>query len=126
MLYLFLDVEQNFGTFCTCVLSAYLRRRCIYRRPDEILQERKPYSNTLRRRSIRRVMCLLHFVFKSILYELLSNVTEYFDKPSGSALPSHFYRLSVTNKVTQTGCDYAYAEGRELKTLLILCFYNYP
>ncbi|KAF5396858.1 hypothetical protein PHET_09935 [Paragonimus heterotremus] len=33
---------------------------------------------------------------------------------------------SVTNKVTQMGCDYAYAGRMGLKTLEVLCFYNYP
>ncbi|KAF7258032.1 hypothetical protein EG68_04288 [Paragonimus skrjabini miyazakii] len=33
---------------------------------------------------------------------------------------------SVMNKVTQMGCDYANTDGSTLKTLRILCFYNYP
>ncbi|KAF7260610.1 hypothetical protein EG68_02274 [Paragonimus skrjabini miyazakii] len=76
------------------------------------------------------------------IYEQLSNVTEYFDKPSDLGLPAYFFHLiitlfvrsyvprmfpkSATNKVTQMGCDYAHANWRILKTLRILCFYNYP
>ncbi|KAF7258035.1 hypothetical protein EG68_04291 [Paragonimus skrjabini miyazakii] len=60
------------------------------------------------------------------IYEMLSNVTEYFDVPSDLDLPAPFYHLSATNKVTQMGCDYAHTEGRTLKLLRILCFYNYP
>ncbi|KAF5394751.1 hypothetical protein PHET_10352 [Paragonimus heterotremus] len=65
------------------------------------------------------------FVFYRI-YEMLSNVTEYFDVPSDLDLPAPFYHLSATNKVTQMGCDYANTGGITLKTLRILCFYNYP
>ncbi|KAF5396676.1 hypothetical protein PHET_10311 [Paragonimus heterotremus] len=60
------------------------------------------------------------------IYEQLSNVTNYFDVPSESGLTEYFYHLSVTNKVTQMGCDYAYAGRMGLKTLEVLCFYNYP
>ncbi|KAF7257327.1 hypothetical protein EG68_10002 [Paragonimus skrjabini miyazakii] len=60
------------------------------------------------------------------LYEMLPNVTKYYDKKGGGLLATFFYRLTSTNKTTQMGCDYTYTNRTVVPAIHILCFFNFP
>ncbi|KAF5396546.1 hypothetical protein PHET_10450 [Paragonimus heterotremus] len=60
------------------------------------------------------------------LYGTLPNVTEHYSDNINWDLPTYFYRLSSTNKVTQMGCDYAYTNRTVVPPIFILCFFNCP